>query len=119
MSKHILVIDDEVEFVDMVKERLKANGYIVTTAHDGSEGLGKIRQKQPDLILMDIKMAKMDGYTTLRRIREDERTKDLPVVMLTAYAGMKELFALEGVNDFILKPFDDQDLLLRIARALK
>lgn len=116
--KKIFVVDDEPQLTEMLKTRLEANNYKVTRAHDGAECLEKVRQEAPDLILLDIKMEKVDGYMTLRRLRQDEKTKNIPVIMLTAYEHMKDLFAMEGVDDFIVKPFDHRDLLQRIAKVL-
>jgi two-component system, OmpR family, alkaline phosphatase synthesis response regulator PhoP len=118
-KKKILVVDDEAELVELVKTRLEANGYAVATAHDGIEGLSKAQRERPDLIVLDIGMAQMDGYTMLQKIREDEKMKGIPVIMLTAYGKMKDLFEVEGVSDYIVKPFDPQDFLSRVARVLK
>ena len=119
MKKKILVMDDQADFLELVKHRLENHGYEVMTAHDGVEGLQLAKKEGPDLILLDVKMANMDGYTTLLRLRQDEKTKAVPVVVLTAYEGMRDLFRLEGVDDFIVKPFDDKDFISRIARVLK
>ncbi len=119
MKKKILVMDDQADFLELVKHRLENQGYSVITANDGVEGLQIARREGPDLILLDVKMANMDGYTTLLRLRGDEKTKSVPVIVLTAYEGMRDLFRLEGVEDFIIKPFDDQDFLSRVARVLK
>ena len=118
-KKKILIIDDETDFIMLIKKRLEANGYEISTASDGVKGLEKAGEVNPDLILLDIKMAQMDGYTTLLELKKKEQTKSTPVVILTAYDKMQDMFKMEGVKDYITKPFDDQDLLLRIARALK
>ena len=118
-KKKILVVDDEVELVELVKIRLEANGYEVIMANSGLEGLSKAASELPDLIILDIAMAEMDGYTVLQKLREEEKTKDIPVIMLTAYAKMQSLFEMEGISDYIVKPFDPQDFLLRVGRVLK
>ena len=118
MKDKILVVDDEPDAREMVKLRLEANHYSVMTAANGREALEKTRQELPDLVILDIKMDPMDGYTILRTMRQDALTKDIPVIMLTAYAHMKDLFSLEGATDYILKPYNDQDFILRIASAL-
>ena len=119
MAKKILIVDDEEDFVDMVKMRLKANGYETSEAYNGTEGLKKAENENPDLILLDIMMPKKDGYTMLRELKVKDATKSIPVIVLTAKSGMKELFEIEGVRDFITKPFDSEDFLLRIAKVLK
>lgn len=118
-KKKILVVDDEPDFVKMAKIRLEANNYAVVTAFDGQQGLKKAREEEPDVILLDIMMPNKDGYTMLRELKEDEKIKTIPVIILTAKGGMKELFEIEGVSDYIVKPFDSEDLLLRISRSLK
>ena len=118
-KKKILVVDDEVELVDLIKIRLESDGHEVITANSGLEGLSKASNELPDLIILDIGMAEMDGYTTLQKLREDEALKNTPVIMLTAYAKMKGLFEMEGISDYIVKPFDPQDFLMRINKVLK
>ncbi len=118
LKKTILVIDDEVDFVKLIKLRLESNGYEVESAFDGEEGLSKIAQKKPDVILLDVMMPKKDGYTMLHELKSKEDLNSIPVIIITAKAYMKDLFGIEGVADYIVKPFDDDDLLLRIKRAL-
>jgi CheY-like chemotaxis protein len=118
-KKKILVVDDEVELVELVKLRLEANGYEVVMANSGLEGLSKASSESPNLIVLDIGMAEMDGYTVLQKLKEDEKTKDIPVIMLTAYAKMQSLFEMEGISDYIVKPFDPQDFLARVDKVLK
>lgn len=119
MRKKILVADDEPQLLELIARRLKTNNYEVVTASDGVEALKKTSAENPDLIILDIKMAQMDGYTALLRLKADEKTRSIPVIILTAYDKMKDLFELEGVSDYIVKPFNDQDFLLRVSRALK
>lgn len=118
-KKKILIIDDEVELVELIKIRLEANGYEAVMASSGLEGLSKAASELPDLIVLDIGMAEMDGYTVLQKLKEDEKTKDMPVIMLTAYAKMKGLFEMEGISDYIVKPFDPQEFLSRVDKVLK
>ena len=118
-KKKILIVDDEIELVELLKIRLEASGYEVVTAHSGLEGLSRATSEVPDLIVLDIAMPEMDGYTTLQKLKEEEKTKAIPIIMLTAYAKMKSLFEMEGVSDYIVKPFDPPDLLSRIDKALK
>lgn len=118
-KKKILVVDDEVELVELVKIRLEAGGYEVIKANSGLDGLSKAAAELPDLIILDIGMAEMDGYSTLQKLKEEEKTKDIPVIMLTAYAKMQSLFEMEGISDYIVKPFDPQDFLKRVEKVLK
>lgn len=118
-KKKVLIVDDEEELVELVKIRLEANDYEVITANSGLEGLSKAASEVPDLIVLDIGMAEMDGYTALQKLREEETTKDIPVIMLTAYAKMQSLFEMEGISDYIVKPFDPQDFLEKVEKVFK
>ena len=102
MGSRVLIIDDDLEMVELVKTRLGAAGYEVITAKDGLEGLRKANQESPDLIILDIKMAQMDGYTVLQKLRREKKTKPIPVVILTAYDKMKDLFKIESGRRFLL-----------------
>lgn len=115
----ILIIDDEPDFAQLFKKRLEFNGYEVTTAVNGSEGLRKIKAERPDVVLLDILMPEKDGYTMLQEMKGDETISKTPVIVVTAKPYMQDLFAIEGIHDYLVKPVDDDDLLLRIKLALK
>jgi two-component system OmpR family response regulator len=118
-GKKILVVDDEVMLVDLLQIRLEAGGYEVETAHDGLEGLSKAQKVHPDLIILDIGMEGMDGYTMLKELRKTVGIQDTKVIMLTASGKKRELFEKEGISDYIVKPFDTEDFLARVARILE
>ena len=114
IQKRILVIDDEPEFVDMVKMRLEANDYLVLSAGDGIEGLRKAQEEEGiDLILLDVMMPGKDGFAVLSELKRDRRTRRIPVVMLTAKGESRAIFESQnrGAVDYIIKPFESQDLL--------
>lgn len=117
-KKRILLVDDEHEFVDLVKTRLESNNYEVIVAYNGNEALDKAQSEKPDLILLDILMPEKDGYNALKELKQIETTKNVPVLVVTAKAGMRDLFEVEGIADYIVKPFEAEDLLLRMKRAL-
>ncbi|MBI1992030.1 MAG: response regulator transcription factor [Candidatus Omnitrophica bacterium] len=117
--KKILIADDEEQLALALKIRFQAKGYQVFTAGDGRQTLELITQQQPDLLILDILMPVMDGYTCLREINRRLGRGQLPVVILTARDRMKDLFELEGIEDYVVKPFDHEDLLLRIERVFK
>ncbi len=119
MNKKILVVDDEVILIELVKMRLEVNGYEVSTANDGIEGLSKAEQVRPDLIILDIGMERMDGYTMLKELRKNDKIKDIKVIMLTASGKKRELLEAQGISDYILKPFDTEDFLSRVDKVLK
>jgi len=115
----ILVADDEAQLALAIKIRLQAKGYEVRLASDGRQALELIAQDKPDLLLLDILMPNIDGYACLRELNQLYGRGKLAVIILTARDRMKELFELEGIEDYIIKPFDHEDLLLRIERVLK
>lgn len=118
-KRTILIVDDEIDFVNMIKIRLESKDYRVIGANDGQEGLKKAQKEKPDAILLDILMPGKDGYTMMRELKLNEDTKDIPVIVVTAKTGMSDLFELEGVEDYLVKPFDDKELLKRIEKVLK
>jgi CheY-like chemotaxis protein len=119
MAKKILVIDDEPHILKMVKSRLEANNYEVVVAFDGAGGLEKVASEKPDLIISDIMMPKMHGYEFVKKLKGDPVHKDIPVIMLSIKEKMKDLFELEGVSDFIVKPFTPEELLEKVRKYLK
>lgn len=119
MRKHlILVVDDEPPIVRLVKAKLRVDGYEVLTASRGDEALKVVQQESPDLVVLDVMMPDMDGFETLRRIRQ---LSNVPVVMLTARGGdMDKLKGLQsGADDYITKPFNPDELEARIAAVLR
>lgn len=117
--KKILVADDEEQLALAMKIRLQSKGYDVVTAHDGKQTLQCIEEDRPDLLILDIIMPVMDGYTCLRELNSRFGRGKIPVIILTARDRMRDLFELEGIADYIVKPFDYEDLLVRIERVLK
>ena len=119
MAKKILVADDEQQLALAVKIRLQSRGYQVVTAGDGRQALEAADKERPDLIILDVLMPVMDGYSCLREINSRFGRGKIPVIILTARDRMKDLFELEGIEDYVIKPFDHDDLLIRIDRVLK
>ena len=118
-GRKILVVDDEQQLALALKIRLQSRGYEVTTAGDGQQALEAIEKDPPSLIILDVLMPVMDGYSCLREINTRFGRNKLPIIILTARDRMKDLFDLEGIEDYVVKPFDHEDLLARIDRALK
>ncbi len=118
MSKKILVIDDEPQFVQVLKVRLEANGYGVVTAGDGMAGLETWKKEKPDLIILDIMMPELDGYSFVQDSKTKPDLKPCPIIVLTAKPGFDEIFKIEGAKDYIVKPFDDKELLEKIRKHL-
>jgi len=119
-KKRVLVVDDDQDLLKMMKMRLEAEGYEFMSASDGLEMLNFLKKKKPDVILLDIMLPGMDGYSSLREMRKDDEFKDIPVIILSAKEKKKvgDLFKLEGVSFFVEKPFETQDLLQKIRSVL-
>ncbi len=124
MAKKILVVDDEPHILKLIKSRLEAHNYQVITAIDGTDCLQKLLLEKPDLILLDVMMPHLDGYSTLIAIKEmkqmNEGVPDVPVIMLTARGEPKvrELIEKEEIKGYIIKPFDAQLLLKTIEEVI-
>ncbi len=118
-SPRILVVDDEPKNIRILQILLEAKGYIVIAATHGQEALDQVKEASPDLILLDIMMPRMNGYEVCERIRADEETQFVPIVMVTALTEAKDrIKAIEvGADDFISKPFDSLEVIAR-ARSL-
>jgi len=119
--KRILVVDDEPGQVMVVSKFLKHNGYEVITANDGLECIAKAENELPDLILLDNVMPNMDGQTALGKLRASKKTKDIPVIMVTALSDEENIASAQkgGAVEYVVKPFDYTVLLEKIAKALK
>jgi len=118
MSKKILLVDDEPKLVEMVKMGLEAQDYDVITASTGEEGLKKVRSENPDLILLDVMMPLTDGYTFMREIKDSEEFKSIPIIIQTAKAELKDLFEIEGISDYIVKPYKAEEILEMVKKYL-
>ncbi len=117
-GKKILIVDDDPDLVHIFSLNLKRRGYQVATASDGEEGLAKVRSEKPDLIMVDIKMPKMDGYSFVRQLKQDEGSKKIPVIVLTAFEPMKDMFQMEGVQDYFVKSVNPEGLFAAIEKNL-
>jgi len=118
--KKILVVDDEVALVEILKMRLEVKGYEVITAYDGPEALEKSRSESPDLILLDLMLPKLDGYRVCKMLKFDEKYQDIPIIMLTALAqeSDKKLGLEIGADLYMTKPFESDQLMAAIEKLL-
>lgn len=118
MDRKILIVDDEKNIADIIAFNLKKEGYQVITADDGEEGVKMAFEENPDLILLDIMMPKMDGYEACKKIREKKNT---PIIMLTARAEeLDKVLGLElGADDYVTKPFGVRELMARVKANLR
>jgi len=112
----ILIVDDDVDTVELLIKRLRAEGYDTAEAYDGEQALRQVEEYQPDLVILDIKMPKIDGYEVCRRLKSSEETKFIPIIMLTVKAKVPDkVKGLDiGADDYIPKPFDYRELSRRV-----
>ena len=105
MAKQVLIVDDDANTVKYLSVVLSEHGYDPVAAYDGSEGLEKIKQAKPDLLVLDVMMPKKSGFTLFKQLKKDEQYKDIPILMLTGVAGV--LDDLESHKDETFeKPYD-------------
>lgn len=120
-SYRILVVDDEPHIRQILKFTLERAGYQVFTASDGEEALSCANDIKPNLVLLDVMMPRIDGYEVCRRMREDFILNQIPVIMLSAKGDQRDKVAgLEGgANDYLVKPYSNEELLLRVKNVLE
>lgn len=118
MDRKILIVDDEKNIVDIIAFNLKKEGYTVITATDGEEGVQKAMEENPDLILLDIMMPKMDGLEMCRKIREKH---NVPIIMVSAKTQeLDKIVGLTtGADDYVTKPFNPLELMARVKSQLR
>ena len=115
-KKRLLIVDDEVDLVDMIKFRLEANGYEVLVANDGQQALETARKEKPDLMILDLMLPKMDGYKVCGLLKKDARYANIPIILFSAKAQEddKKLGQEVGADAYISKPFEPEVLLNKI-----
>ena len=121
MSKRILVVEDQMDSLQIVRDLLRVNGYEMTEAQNGEEAIAAVAKERPDLILMDIQLPVMDGYEATRRIKADPSLRSIPIIAVTAYAlsGDEEKARAAGCDDFVPKPYSPRQLLAKIREFLR
>jgi len=117
----ILIIDDEDRILNMLQMRLEDNGYEVITANNGKEGLEKAKTENPDLILLDVVMTRMDGYEVCAVLKKDTQHNKIPIILFTGKAqdDFEEMGRSAGADALTMKPFDSKVLLGKIEELLK
>lgn len=121
MNNKILVIDDDPAINELIKVNLELAGYRVIQAFDGIKGFALCKQEFPCLVVLDVMMPEVDGFTVAQRIRKNPETADVPILMLTALSQVHDKvkgFDI-GVDDYLVKPFEMEELLVRVRALLK
>jgi len=121
MSNKILIVDDEPFNLDLLEQELTDQGYVIERANDGAEALQKVPSFLPDVILLDYMMPKMNGLEVVKQLKQDERHKGIPVILLTAKASQEDkVRGLDaGADDYVVKPFESFELLARVRSMMR
>jgi len=125
-KKQILLVDDDPDFVEAVKVIVESGGYDVQVAYDGQEGLEAVAENKPDLIVLDVMMPVMNGHETCAKLKADDATREIPIILLTAVADRvttstythRDMLESEA-EDYMPKPVEPQELLERIKSWLQ
>jgi two-component system, cell cycle response regulator DivK len=120
MSKRILVVEDQVDNRKIIRDTLAGTDYEIIEAENGEEALAAIAKARPDLILMDIQLPIMDGYTATRHIKGDPALRSIPIIAITSYAlsGEEKKAREAGCDDYVPKPYSPRELLAKIRHYL-
>lgn len=121
MNNKILVVDDDNAINELIKVNLELCGYNVVQAYDGTKGFALCKQEKPSLVVLDVMMPEVDGFTVAQRIRKNDDTKNIPILMLTALSQLNDKvngFNI-GVDDYLVKPFEMEELQARVRALLK
>jgi two-component system, cell cycle response regulator DivK len=121
MSKRILVVEDQPDNRQIIRDMLAPTDYEITEVESGEEALTAIAKQRPDLILMDIQLPIMDGYTATRKIRADPALGSIPIIAVTSYAlsGEEKKARAAGCDDYVPKPFSPRQLLAKTRQYLQ
>ena len=121
MQPTVLVVEDEQDILDLVEYNLAEEGFKVIRAEDGLTALEKVQRERPDAVVLDLMLPGLDGKEVCRRIRQDEDTRHIPVIMLTARADeIDRIVGLElGADDYLTKPFSPRELVLRVKALMR
>jgi two-component system cell cycle response regulator DivK len=120
MTKRILVVEDQADNLQILRDLLTSEGYQILEAEDGEQGVTAAAAERPDLILMDIQLPLLDGYEATRRIKADPALRAIPIIAVTSYAlsGDEAKARAAGCDDFVPKPFSPRQLMAMIRKYL-
>jgi two-component system cell cycle response regulator DivK len=117
MSKRILVVEDQEDNRQIIRDMLAATNYEITEAENGEQALAAIAKERPDLILMDIQLPIMDGYTATRRIKDNPALRSIPIIAVTSYVEEQKAQAA-GCDEYVSEPYSPRQLLAKIRQYL-
>jgi two-component system, cell cycle response regulator DivK len=120
MSKRILVVEDQADNRKIIRDMLRGTDYEIIEAENGEEALAAIGKQRPDIILMDVQLPIIDGYTATRRIKADPALRSIPIIAVTAYAlsGEDNKARAAGCDDYVPKPYSRRQLLAKIRQYM-
>lgn len=118
MTKTILIVDDDPVLVRILGQTLENEGYRTVSASDGAEALKRVQDENPDMIILDVQMPRVHGYAFLFELRKMDRGQDIPILVLTSNQEMGDIFAAEGVKEYLVKPCPPQAVLAKIKQHL-
>ncbi len=118
MAKTILIADDDMTLLHGLGQTLEKEGYCTVLAKDGAEALKKAQEEHPDLIILDIQMPRVHGYSFLFELRKIDGGQNIPVFVLTSNPDMGDIFKAEGVKEYLIKPCSPQTILSKIKQYL-
>ena len=118
MAKKILIVDDSTDVKKILKNRLEANHYEAITASNGAEGLERVKSEKPDMVILDVMMPEMDGYTFVLELKKITEHKATPIIVLTAKEKLQDIFKIEGIQEYMIKPVDTTELLKKIEKYI-
>jgi DNA-binding response OmpR family regulator len=119
--RQVVIIEDEPDIADLLARWFTSEGFRAATAGDGRAGLNAVRQSQPDLVILDMRLPAMSGWEVCRFLKGNEETRGIPIIVLSAISGTEDrIAALEmGVDDFIVKPFSVREVIARARAVLR
>ena len=117
----VIVIEDEPDILEVIEYNLRREGYRVQTARDGEDGLRLVREKSPDLVLLDLLLPGLDGIEVCRKLKEDAVTRPIPIIMVTAKGEESDVVLGLGIgaDDYVTKPFSPRELVERVRAVLR
>ncbi|MDP8212903.1 MAG: response regulator [Candidatus Zapsychrus exili] len=118
MSKKILIIDDDLTSIKLLEARLVSKGFEVCMAINGEQGIAQAEAQNPDMIILDVEMPRMNGYTFLSKLKKIDSLQSIPVIVSTAHQENQPIFELKGVVGYLIKPLNFDDLFEKIDKIL-